>query len=163
MLHSSTSATLLTADAAARKLRRMAYQIWERHATHPSVVLLGVERSGVAIATALARLLQEISPLEVHTESLNVGTEAGDLPAFQKNTALVIVDDVASTGRTLMRALARLAGGEPATVSVAVLVDRAHKAFPITPDIVGLSVSTTMQEHIEVTVEHGVVAGAYLR
>ncbi len=163
MSNATASATLLTADAAARKLHRMAYQIWERHAGLPVVQLFGIERSGVAIAETLTALLREISPLEVRLDALGVKPgEASPLPGL-RDVPVVIVDDVASTGRTLMAAVARVSAAHPQAVSVAVLVDRAHKSFPVTPDIVGLTVSTTLQEHIEVVVQDGYVAGAYLR
>ncbi|RYZ52316.1 MAG: phosphoribosyltransferase, partial [Sphingobacteriales bacterium] len=78
------------------------------------------------------------------------------------NKNIVLVDDVANSGKTLLYALKPLMDFEPAKIQVAVLVDRKHKNFPVTPDIIGHSVSTTIQEHIIVQYEGGRLTGAHL-
>ncbi|MEY3248110.1 MAG: hypothetical protein RL742_153, partial [Bacteroidota bacterium] len=65
---------------------------------------------------------------------------------------VVIVDDVANTGRTIFYAFIPLLRKMPKRVEVAVLVDRKHKAFPIQADYVGLSLATTLQDHIRVQI-----------
>jgi pyrimidine operon attenuation protein/uracil phosphoribosyltransferase len=78
------------------------------------------------------------------------------------NLNVVIIDDVTNSGRTILYALKPLMDFHPKRVQTLALVERMHKTFPIKPDYVGLSVATTLQEHIQVEVENGEVTGAYL-
>jgi pyrimidine operon attenuation protein/uracil phosphoribosyltransferase len=66
------------------------------------------------------------------------------------NKTILLVDDVANTGKTMYYALKPIMEFSPKKVQIAVLVDRQHKLFPVSSDFVGLSLSTTMQEHISV-------------
>ena len=75
---------------------------------------------------------------------------------------VVIADDVTNSGRTLLYALKPLLDFHPKSIQTLVLVERMHKLFPVNPDYVGLSVASTMQEHIQVEVENGEVLGAYV-
>jgi len=70
-----------------------------------------------------------------------------------KNKCLILVDDVANTGRTLFYACKPLMEIVPKKLEVAVLVDRKHKSFPIEVDYVGLSLATTAQENIDVNLK----------
>jgi pyrimidine operon attenuation protein/uracil phosphoribosyltransferase len=72
------------------------------------------------------------------------------------------VDDVANTGKTFFYAFKPLLEFTPKKVRVAVLVDRKHKAFPVSVDYVGLSLATTMHEHINVIIEESEKEGVYL-
>ena len=78
------------------------------------------------------------------------------------NKCILLVDDVANSGRTMLYALKPLLNQLPQQIETLVLVERTYKKFPIAVDYVGLSVSTTKQENIIVKVEHEEVAGAWL-
>ncbi len=75
---------------------------------------------------------------------------------------VVVIDDVTNSGRTLLYALKPLLEFHPKSIQTLVMVERMHKLFPVNPDYVGLSVATTLQEHIQVEVEGDVVTGAYI-
>ena len=75
---------------------------------------------------------------------------------------IILVDDVANSGKTLLYALKPFLQKHPSGIQTLVLVDRAHKAFPVQPDYVGLSLSTTLLEHIFVEVEKDGIKGAWL-
>ena len=77
--------------------------------------------------------------------------------------SVVLVDDVANSGKTLLYALKPLLAYELKKILIAVLVDRKHKSFPISPDIVGHTVATTLQEHIEVEHHNNDITAAYLQ
>jgi pyrimidine operon attenuation protein/uracil phosphoribosyltransferase len=159
---------ILDKERIGRKLKRMAYQIWERNSRERELMLIGIEHGGVAVANGLARALREISPLRVQVLPFRINKKdpLQDLPRVSENLdgrSVVLVDDVANSGRTLLYALRSLLEYLPASISVAVLVDRTHKRFPITPDIVGYNVSTTLQEHIEVELEGDEIKAAYLQ
>ena len=150
------------------KMQRMAYQVWENYSHEESITLIGIEGSGTIVAKSLERRLKEISPLKVETiiVKLNKRKPLSDEIVISEDLtgkAIVLVDDVANSGKTLLYALAPILQYEPKKVMIAVLVDRRHKSFPITPDIVGHSVSTTLQEHIDVETEGEYITAAYLQ
>jgi pyrimidine operon attenuation protein/uracil phosphoribosyltransferase len=72
------------------------------------------------------------------------------------------VDDVSNTGKTLLYALKPFLSAQPKKIQTLVLVERSHKLFSIQPDYVGLSINTTLQEHISVQVSEGEIEGAWL-
>jgi pyrimidine operon attenuation protein/uracil phosphoribosyltransferase len=43
-----------------------------------------------------------------------------------------------------------------------VMVERMHKLYPVKPDYVGLSVATTLEDHIQLEVTNDEVVGAYI-
>ncbi len=150
------------------KMQRMAYQIWENFSNEQEVILLGIEGSGAAVARSLARRLGEISPLNVETISIKMNkkeplAEEVTIPVDLSDKAVVLVDDVANSGKTLLYALRPILNYKLKKVLITVLVDRKHKSFPITPDIVGHTVATTLQEHIEVETDGEYITAAYLQ
>jgi pyrimidine operon attenuation protein/uracil phosphoribosyltransferase len=78
------------------------------------------------------------------------------------NRVIIIIDDVANSGRTLLYALKPFLAFQPKKIQALVLLGRSHNSFPVYPDYVGLSVATTLQEHIYVEVSEDKVLGAYL-
>ncbi|HEX6334804.1 MAG TPA: phosphoribosyltransferase family protein, partial [Flavisolibacter sp.] len=79
-----------------------------------------------------------------------------------RNKTVIVVDDVANTGRTIMYALKPFLDGYPKKVQTLVLVERSHKLFPVQTDYAGLSIATTLQEHITVETEGNSITGAWL-
>jgi pyrimidine operon attenuation protein/uracil phosphoribosyltransferase len=159
---------ILTEAQIDQKLKRMAYEIWEKNSEEKEIFLIGIEETGAAVAIKIAEILKEISPLKIKYSSLIINKKS---PLQQdiklsadslNNKTVVLIDDVANSGKTLLYALKPLMEFEPAKIQVAVLVDRKHKNFPVTPDIIGHSVSTTIQEHIIVNYENGKLTGAHL-
>jgi pyrimidine operon attenuation protein/uracil phosphoribosyltransferase len=75
---------------------------------------------------------------------------------------IIIIDDVANSGRTVLYALKPFLDFYPKKIQTLVLVERRHNSFPVRPDYIGLSVATTLQEHIFVEVDSEKVLGAYL-
>jgi pyrimidine operon attenuation protein/uracil phosphoribosyltransferase len=159
---------ILDAERIAHKLRRMAYEIWERNSDEKELTLVGIESGGKVIADNLSALLTEISPLKVQVIAVTINKKnplnhALDFEDNLTGRAIVLVDDVANSGKTITYSLHALLSYDLKKVMVAVLVDRKHKSFPIASDIVGLSVATTLQEHIEVEIEKGKVRSVYLQ
>ncbi len=76
---------------------------------------------------------------------------------------IIIIDDVANSGRTVLYALKPFLDFYPKKIQTLVLVERRHNSFPVRPDYIGLSVATTLQEHIFVEVDSEKVVGAYLQ
>lgn len=162
------STIILDKERINHKLQRMAYEIWENNSKEKSITLIGISGSGAIVAKSLAKRLKDISQLKVELITVQMNKRkplSSEIVIDDDLTdkALVLVDDVANSGKTLLYALAPILKFEPRKVMIAVLVDRRHKSFPITPDIVGYSVSTTLQEHIEVETEGDNITAAYLQ
>lgn len=150
-----------------RKLQRMAFEIWEQNSSEPEITLIGIEGAGKVLAKNLAKRLKEIAPIavKVFTVSLNKKSplnEAIVLSEQSISNSIVLIDDVANSGKTLLYALKPLLDLKVLKITIAVLVDRKHKSFPIQPDIVGHSIATTLQNHIEVVCENDEIVAAYL-
>ena len=159
---------ILNEERIAHKLRRMAYEIWEHNSEETSITLVGVESGGRAVANNLAVLLRNISPLEVLVRSVIINKKNPLIHSLGFNDDLtdrsvILVDDVANSGRTITYALNPILQFNIRKIMVAVLVDRKHKSFPIASDIVGLSMATTLQEHIEVEIEGDKITSVYLQ
>lgn len=159
---------ILTREGAAQKLQRMALELAEHlNGDTSPVILIGVRNSGTAIAEKTAELLREHVSNEVKVISVildkNHPTDVTLSEAVNLNDLhVVIIDDVTNSGRTLLYALKPLLNFHPRSIQTLVMVERMHKLFPVNPDYVGLSVATTLQDHIQVEVENGVVVGAYI-
>lgn len=78
------------------------------------------------------------------------------------DTTIILIDDVANSGRTMLYALKPLLEQYPKKIQTLALVERTHKTFPLDVDYVGISVSTTLDEHIYVEVENDAVTGAWI-
>lgn len=150
-----------------RKLQRMAFEIWEHNNEEQEIVMVGVDGAGMTVARILVQLLAEISPLKVQLHTLKINKKnptCSDIildGAFAHKN-IVLVDDVANSGKTLLYAMKPMLNYEPKKIMIAVLVDRKHKSFPVSPDIIGHSIATTLQEHIEVTCEDDKVIAVHL-
>ena len=158
---------ILDKERIAHKLRRMAYEIWERNSDEKEITLIGIEQGGNILADNLATILKEISPLTVISLSVSINKKnpLNHALSFEDNLngkAIVLVDDVANSGKTIMYSLQALLSYDLKKVMVAVLVDRKHKSFPIASDIVGHTVSTTLQDHIEVETKGNIITAVYL-
>ena len=159
---------ILDKERIAYKLRRMAYEIWERCSDEKEIVLVGIESGGRILASNLMALLNEISPLKVEHISVTMNKKAPlnyvlDHQVDLTGRTVILVDDVANSGRTIMYGLHAILSYDLKKVMVAVLVDRKHKSFPIASDIVGHTVATTIQDHIEVETKDDEITAVYLQ
>lgn len=158
---------ILNKETANRKLRRMAMEIAERNAGMQFITLVGIKENGIHIAHQLAGHLLNagIKPIVLEL-SLNK-KDPGEIKLNGQIDAgrdiIILVDDVANSGRTMLYALKPLLDIKPHKIETLALVERTHKKFPVTVDYVGLSMSTTSEQNIVVEVEDGEVVGAYLQ
>ncbi|MBC7904748.1 MAG: phosphoribosyltransferase, partial [Gemmatimonadaceae bacterium] len=153
-----------TADT---KLRRMAYEILENNTGTEHIVLAGIRESGSVIARRIQRLLSEISEMKTDLITVTLDKKFPDKVQLSKednfdDKTIILIDDVANSGKTMLYALKPFLEFHPAQIQTLVLVERSHKLFPVKPDYVGLSIATTIQEHIFVEVDGESITGAYL-
>ena len=154
----TTPTLVLDHDQVRRKLERIAHQLHEEHHREAEVVLVGISGRGSKLAKRLAALLEGIASFQVEVLELHLDKDAPHAhpitlsapPERLSDRVVVLVDDVLMSGRTLMHAAAHLVRMPVKRLTTVVLVDRRHRTFPIRADIVGLTLSTTLQEHISV-------------
>ena len=158
---------ILTAAVAKKKLRRMALEIAERNYDEPQLILIGIKEHGSVIAKKIGKSLAEnfkgkitVIDLVINKKKPGVVTLSSTL-SFN-NAAIVLIDDVANSGRTMLYALKSLLEDYPKKIQTLALVERTHKTFPVAVDYVGLSVSTTLDEHIYVEVDGEEITGAWI-
>lgn len=152
---------ILSAERIAAKLKRMAYEIAERNYKEKKIYLIGIKTRGTHLANTIANHLKNISSAEIVVSSLSLEkrnplSEAIDytIPINDlDNQVIILVDDVANTGRTIFYAIKPLLGILPKKIQVAVLIDRMHKLFPVQVDYVGVQLSTSLQDYIKVELE----------
>ena len=140
-----------------QKIRRIAYQIYETNSSEKEIILAGIVGNGFIFAEKLMEVLQEISPLNViickvnidKKNPLNTITTSLDVKEY-KNKSLVLVDDVLSSGTTLIYGIKHFLDVPLKKFKTAVLVNRNHKKYPVKADFKGISLSTSIKEHIQV-------------
>lgn len=159
---------ILDKTLATLKLERMALEIAERNTDATHIVLAGIRESGSVIAAKLLPLLQNtfdgrLSVVKVSLDKKNPDDVVIDTDLDFNDKVVIIVDDVANSGKTMTYALKPFLVYHPQKIQTLVLVERTHKTFPISADYVGLSVATTLQEHIFVESANDEIMGAYLQ
>lgn len=161
------NALILDKDTIKRKLRRIAYEIYENNSGQSEIILAGVYSRGTVVAQLLKKILEEIAPfriamVDIHIDRQNPSdVHLGEEMDFN-DRVVILVDDVANSGRTLLYAMKPLLEYVPQKIQTAVLVDRTHKSFPVVVDYTGHSLATTLQENILVDIEGNEINGAYL-
>lgn len=149
---------LLTNTQIAQKINRLAIEILEHNYTEKTIVLAGINNNGLGFAKLIKRAINKISDVEIILANitLNPAKPTKDDVAINltdddiRKKVVIIVDDVANTGRTIFYAFKPFLDILTKKVEVAVLVDRKHKSFPIKVDYVGLSLATTLKDNIKV-------------
>ena len=158
---------ILTAEVANRKLRRMALQVVEQNYNTTQLILIGIKTSGSVIAQKIQQYLKEVFNGDVMVLELTIDKRKPAAIRLNENIdfndkTIILIDDVANSGRTMLFALKPLLEQLPKKIQTLALVERTHKTFPVNVDYVGLSVSTTLDEHIVVEVNNGEVTGAWM-
>lgn len=140
-----------------QKIKRIAYQIYEANCHETELVIAGIQGNGFRFAEILSTIIKEISPLDIvlcevwidkkkPLNSVNVNIEISDY----KNKSIVLVDDVLNSGTTLMYGIKYFLEVPLKRFKTAVLVNRNHKKYPVKADFKGISLSTSIKEHVEV-------------
>ena len=143
-----------------QKIKRLAIEILEHNFGEKEIILAGINNNGMGFAKLIHRHLAELSDTKFTLSRIKLSPANPlssevtiDLTEKElKNKVIIIVDDVANTGRTIFYAFKPLLNTLPKRVEVAVLVDRQHKSFPVKVDYMGLSLATTLHENIDVQI-----------
>ncbi|HEV8272427.1 MAG TPA: phosphoribosyltransferase family protein [Chitinophagaceae bacterium] len=159
---------ILSKEVVEKKLRRMAYEILENNIDEKVIILAGVRESGGVVAKVIQQMLSEISSIKTELITVTLDKKEPTEVSLSKSIdfngkVIILIDDVSNSGKTLLYALKPFIEFHPKKIQTLVLVERTHTSFPVRPDYVGLSIATTLQEHIFVEVKKDEISGAYLQ
>jgi pyrimidine operon attenuation protein/uracil phosphoribosyltransferase len=158
-------AEIVDADGLRRIITRIAHEVVERNKGVDDLVLVGIRRRGVPIASRIAKKISEFEGKTPALGSLDITLYRDDLstvahqpvvgateiPVDINGKVAVLVDDVLYTGRTVRAAMDALIDfGRPRSIQLAVVIDRGHRELPIRADFVGKNVPTSRKEVIGV-------------
>jgi pyrimidine operon attenuation protein/uracil phosphoribosyltransferase len=141
-----------------QKINRLGHQLLENCFEEKEIFIGGIIGNGAELARRLTNIIKENSDLSVHlfeiqlnksepwSEEIKLTAEKQNL----KNGFIVLVDDVLNSGKTMQYALTDILDFPTKAIKTVALVDRKHRRFPIKADFVGISLSTTLKERVEV-------------
>ena len=159
---------ILTEQVAEMKLRRMAFEIIENNREEKLIILAGIMDNGLVLANQIKTTLENNSSIDIKLIPVKLNKKSPlqcEIPelALIKDQVVIVIDDVINSGKTLLYALIPLLQASPRKIQTLTLVERSYKTFPVHADYVGISLSTTFQDHIQVEVDGNKVTGAYLQ
>ena len=151
------------------KIKRIAYQIYETFVDEQEIVIAGIASNGFTFAKKITAVLESISPIKVSLCEVQINKLEPQLPISTSltqeqyaNKGLVLVDDVLNSGTTLIYAVKHFIDVPLKKFKTAVLVDRNHKKYPVKADFKGISLSTSLFEHVQVVFDENGDNYAYL-
>jgi pyrimidine operon attenuation protein/uracil phosphoribosyltransferase len=151
------------------KTKRIAYQIYETFIDEHEVVLAGIAANGFIFAQKIANELETISNLKVLLCEVKVNKQNPEQPITTSipseqytGKGLILIDDVLNSGTTLIYAVRHFLDVPLKKFKTAVLVDRNHKKYPVKADFKGISLSTSLLEHVQVVFDQENASYAYL-
>lgn len=140
-----------------QKLKRIAYQIYESNTNEKEIIVAGIRGNGFIMAEKIVAILESISDLKITLCKVNINKKKPLEPVTTslskegyKNKSLVLVDDVLNSGTTLIYGVKHFLDVPLKRFKTAVLVNRNHKKYPVKADFKGVSLSTSIKEHIKV-------------
>lgn len=158
---------ILDKEQLKRAITRISHEILERNGGAKNVVVVGIQSRGYYIASRLAKNIASIESQKIPIGALDISLYRDDVgtnpqPLLKKTEIdfsltgkqIILVDDVLYTGRTIRAAMDALMDlGRPASIQLAVLIDRGHRELPIRPDYIGKNIPTAPNERVSVNLE----------
>jgi pyrimidine operon attenuation protein/uracil phosphoribosyltransferase len=144
-----------------QKIKRIAYEIYERNYQEQEIAIAGIYDKGYFFAELLVKELKQICELKISLVKITIDKAAKSQCEVKldidinllKDKVVVVTDDVLNTGRTLVYSLQPFLTIPLKKLQTAVIVNRSHNNFPVSPDYIGYSIATTLKEHIDVVFE----------
>ncbi|OFY97568.1 MAG: phosphoribosyltransferase [Bacteroidetes bacterium RIFCSPLOWO2_12_FULL_31_6] len=154
---------ILNSKQIEQKINRIAYEIYENNHSEKEIIIAGISDNGYVFAKRISEVVQKISPIKTKLIEIKINKEnplASDIKISLsdkelKNKVIILADDVLNSGKTLIFGAKPFLMSPVKRLTTVVLVDRGHNRYPIKADFVGLSLSTTLQEHITVDLKKG--------
>jgi pyrimidine operon attenuation protein / uracil phosphoribosyltransferase len=153
-----------------QRINRIAWELYENNHEEKEIFLAGIAPNGFILAKRIGKILENISGIKTKTIEIKVNKneplkEQIDISLREdelKNKVIILVDDVLNSGKTLIYGAKEFLKAPVKKLSTVVLVDRNHTRYPVKADFVGISLSTTMQEHITVELDKKEKEAVYL-
>lgn len=151
---------ILDQDKINKIIKRLAYQILESNLNSSEIILIGIYENGYNLANVIFKELKLITKIntELYFAKVNKKSPLDNIvfeceKEYLRNKSIVLIDDVLNTGKTLIYCVKSLLDNELSSFKTVVLIDRNHKKFPIKVDYKGISISTSIADHIELVFE----------
>ncbi|WP_027078865.1 phosphoribosyltransferase family protein [Maribacter antarcticus] len=152
---------ILSHDQIQFKTKRIAYQIYEANVDEKQIIIAGIDGGGTKFAKKIIAVLRKITNAEItlckvmmdKSNPLKSGVSTSISENDFKNKSIVLVDDVLNSGTTLIYGVHHFLRTPLKQLKTAVLVNRNHKKYPVKADYKGISLSTSLQEHVNVLFE----------
>ncbi len=153
----SSGILLLNKVQIEQRINRIAFQIYEDCYNEKEIIMAGIRNNGYLLAEKIRDVLQQISPLKILLVEIKINKEQPLAQPIELSIpiesmhgkAVILVDDVLNSGKTLIYSLRKILNADLKKLRTVLLVDRDHKRYPVSADFVGITLSTTMQEHVE--------------
>jgi len=152
---------ILDSDDVAIRLKRMAFELYERNYEAESLTVIGIDQRGGYLARQIVGHLEQASNKEIQyiaahldreVETIGIDLEIDDVSELA-GKPLVVVDDVLYSGKTMLHVVAILLHAAPSSIQTAVLIDRGHRSLPVSADSIGLQLATTVHQHVSVEID----------
>ncbi len=151
---------ILSHEEIKHKIRRIAYQIYENNVNESEIILAGIDSNGYILAKKLKIVLSKISSIQPTLCKVSIDKKNPRNPIKTsistddyENKSVVLIDDVLNSGTTLVYGVRHFLDVPLKQFKTAVLVNRNHKKYPVKADFKGISLSTSLQEHVDVILE----------
>ena len=149
--------TILSHKEIEHKIKRIAYQIYESNANEKELIIAGIESNGYLLAKKIKNSLDKISDIQTTLCKVTIDKSEPTKPiktSIDKdsyvNKSIVLIDDVLNSGSTLIYGIKHFLDVPLKQFKTAVLVNRNHKKYPVKADYKGISLSTSLFEHVHV-------------
>ncbi|MDN3493327.1 phosphoribosyltransferase family protein [Winogradskyella bathintestinalis] len=152
-----TKNTILNHKEIEHKIKRIAYQIYESNVNETEIIIAGIESNGFLLAKKIKATMDKISTIEstlckvtINKSEPTKPIETSISPIDYANKSIVLIDDVLNSGSTLIYGIKHFLDVPLKQFKTAVLVNRNHKKYPVKADFKGISLSTSLFEHVHV-------------
>ena len=141
-----------------QKITRLGHQVLENCFEEPILYIGGICGNGIILAKEIQKIIsansdQKIIVFEITVDKEEPWNSPITLSIDEKelkNAYIILVDDVLNSGKTMQYSLMKFLERPTKSIKTVALVDRTHRRYPIKADFVGLSLSTTLKERVDV-------------
>lgn len=139
------------------KIKRISLEILEDNIDQKKLILFGVSKNGKIIAKKIIALIKKYSKIDLELIGVEIVLNSKNILKFDKsfrvnNRSVIIVSDVSQSAKTLQLIISSLMPQDPFKIKTAVMVNRDHSLFPVKINFSGLNLSTSVNEHVDVSV-----------
>ena len=139
------------------KIKRISLEILEDNIDQKNLILFGVSKNGQIIAKKIIALIKKYSKIDLELIGVEIVLNSKNVLKFDKNfkvnnRSVIIVSDVSQSAKTLQLIISSLMSQDPFKIKTAVMVNRDHSLFPVKINFSGLNLSTSVNEHVDVSV-----------